>query len=320
VPVIFDDYLQPWVEWSTVATFVVTLIAAVIGVSGYLKYRFGLRKKSKRLEEYLRNELAEHKDKGQRSIIQIMKDVGLTEDEIIQISFSNPLVRRRAVMDDNGLAKQLLFEYNENADLTDSFDGRAQNTLRRHDPMNASSLAAWRRIAVRSFSAGLGAAIGIGLVVGGTFLYKSRHEQPKPWGDAPIIATFDSADVEGANDLVFTYILENPTDYDCRISEGPTVKLFSRLKSQNSLSPYNYERLQTKFPIFIPAKERVLVRINVEFGYHGPLKPDSVASAQEAEKWKSTLYGYLNQKIGNLDGFFILAEDRRCRVVLPKGW
>ena len=100
-------------DWSAILTFVVTLIGAAVGVFGYGKYLWGLHTKSKRLEEYLKKEKAKQTDKGQRSIIQIMKEVGLTEDEIIQVSFRNPHVARRVKTDEDGLAKQLLFEYQE---------------------------------------------------------------------------------------------------------------------------------------------------------------------------------------------------------------
>jgi len=53
-------------------------------------------------------------DKGQRSINRIVKDVGLTEDEIIQISFVNPKIRRRVTVDKiTKLAEDLLFEYDD---------------------------------------------------------------------------------------------------------------------------------------------------------------------------------------------------------------
>ena len=100
-------------DWSSILTFVVTLIGAVVGVFEYVKYLRGLRTKSKTLEEYLRKEKAKQTDQGQRSIIQIMRDVGLTEDEIIQVSFRNPHVARRAKIGEDGLAKQLLFEYED---------------------------------------------------------------------------------------------------------------------------------------------------------------------------------------------------------------
>jgi hypothetical protein len=92
-------------------TFVVTLFGAGVGVFGYAKYLWDRHKKSRTLEEYLRKEKAKHADQGQRSIIQITRDVGLTEDEIIQVSFRNHHVARRVKIGEDGLAKQLLFEF-----------------------------------------------------------------------------------------------------------------------------------------------------------------------------------------------------------------
>jgi hypothetical protein len=108
-----SECLHRLADWSSVLTFVVTLIGAAVGICGYLKYLRDLHTKSERLEEYLRKEKAKKIDQGQRSIIQIMRDVGLTEDEIIQVSFRNPHVARRVKTDEDGLAKQLLFEYQE---------------------------------------------------------------------------------------------------------------------------------------------------------------------------------------------------------------
>jgi hypothetical protein len=107
------ECLHRLADWSSILTFVVTLIGAAVGVFGYLKYLRGLHTKSERLEEYLKKEKAKQIDQGQRSIIQIIRDVGLTEDEIIQVSFRNPHVARRAKIGEDHLAKQLLFEYQE---------------------------------------------------------------------------------------------------------------------------------------------------------------------------------------------------------------
>jgi hypothetical protein len=107
------ECLHTLADWSSILTFVVTCIGATVGVFGYIKYLCGRHWKSKRLEEYLRAEKAKQVDQGQRSIIQIIREVGLTEDEIIQESFRNPHVGRRAKLGEDALAKQLLFEYQE---------------------------------------------------------------------------------------------------------------------------------------------------------------------------------------------------------------
>ena len=102
-----------WVDLASVLTFAITAIGAVIGVFGYLGYLLGIRKKSKRLEQYLRAEKQKGENKGQRSVLRIIRDVGLTEDEIIQASFRNHKIRRRIIPDEKGIADQLMFEYEE---------------------------------------------------------------------------------------------------------------------------------------------------------------------------------------------------------------
>jgi hypothetical protein len=99
-------------DWASIATFFITLIGAVVGVFGYSYHMWERHEKSKCLERYLRDEKAKKQDKGQRTATRITRDVGLTEDEIIQISFRNPRVARRVIVGEDGLAKQLLFEYN----------------------------------------------------------------------------------------------------------------------------------------------------------------------------------------------------------------
>src|SRR5712664_433364 len=89
-----------WANVASVATLVVTLLGTAVGIYGYLKYRFDFWKKSKRLEDYLRKEKEKGNDQGQRSSLRIVRDVGLTEDEIIKISFSNPRIVRRVDKDE----------------------------------------------------------------------------------------------------------------------------------------------------------------------------------------------------------------------------
>ena len=109
--------LHRWADLTSILTLIITFIGAVVGIYGYTRYRYDLCRKSKGLEKYLRDEKTQSKgaDKGQRSILHIIRYVGLTEDEIIQASFRNPRIARRVTTDhQTGLARDLLFEYDEN--------------------------------------------------------------------------------------------------------------------------------------------------------------------------------------------------------------
>ena len=102
--------LQFWANWASIATFLV----ASVGVFSYL-WQLGLRHRKRiALEDYLRDEKRKGEDKGQRSILHIMRDVALSEDEIIQASFNSNRIKRLVRADeDTGLASSLLFESKE---------------------------------------------------------------------------------------------------------------------------------------------------------------------------------------------------------------
>lgn len=79
-----------------------------------------------RLEAYLLTTKRTHQDRGQRSILQIIRAVGLTEDEIIQASFHSKKIGRRIKSDpDTGLASNLLLEYVGVGDAHQTNDGEA---------------------------------------------------------------------------------------------------------------------------------------------------------------------------------------------------
>ena len=106
-----DLNLQSASALSSIATFIITAIATVVGLWGYFSYRMELYRKRCRLEQYLENEKAKPNDKGQRSLLHLVRYVGLTEDEIIKICFKSKKIQRRIKKDEKGYAESLLFEY-----------------------------------------------------------------------------------------------------------------------------------------------------------------------------------------------------------------
>lgn len=103
-----------WVSLQQVANIssIITGIGAFIGACAYIYHLWTRHRKSVALEQFLLREKLKKIDNGQRSIIRIIRDVGLTQDEILQISFTNPKIRRVVKVDDvSNLATQLLFEY-----------------------------------------------------------------------------------------------------------------------------------------------------------------------------------------------------------------
>ncbi len=91
---------------------IVTAIGALVGSVAYLRSRWKFHQKSDAFEQFLLSEKLKQRGKGQHSIPRIISEIGLTEDEILQISFANPKIRRVVTVDDvSNLARELLFEY-----------------------------------------------------------------------------------------------------------------------------------------------------------------------------------------------------------------
>lgn len=93
----FSDF-HTWGDVSAILTCLFVIV-------GYGRYQLDLRKKSKRLERHLAN------DRKQHTILHIIRYVGLTEEEIIKISFRNKHVGRVVHVASSGKADELLFEY-----------------------------------------------------------------------------------------------------------------------------------------------------------------------------------------------------------------
>jgi hypothetical protein len=111
--------LHNWADVAVIATF----ILAFLGVFGYLSQLWGRLQRRLKLEAYLEGianteKLAQHTESEEQTqkhtAIHIMKNVGLTQDEIIQASFASKRIERFVhVNRDTGAADYLLFRYRD---------------------------------------------------------------------------------------------------------------------------------------------------------------------------------------------------------------
>ena len=102
--------IQCWGNVAAIGAFVITASGAIVGIWGYTRHLFDFRRKRKRLEKYLLEEKGKG-DTGQRSLLHIVRYVGLTQDETIKISFKSPRINRKLKKGEAGFADKLLFEY-----------------------------------------------------------------------------------------------------------------------------------------------------------------------------------------------------------------
>ena len=102
---------------AAICAFIITAFGAYIGVNAYWRHLRDFRRKRLELEAYLVREKQNPRDKvdrGQRTLLNIIRHVGLTEEEILKISFESDKIERRLSKDENDrFADRLLFEYVE---------------------------------------------------------------------------------------------------------------------------------------------------------------------------------------------------------------
>jgi len=163
-------------------------------------------------------------------------------------------------------------------------------------------------------SAGV-ALLGISLVTGnGSILKRSAREQPAAWSQGTISAGYIGSQLREIDKtraaLVVSYDLENNTDSDYRLSDGPGVMILSRLKSDGSYSEDQPIRLS--YPVFLPARQHAHLALEITQPFNWPSDTDS----NSIEKLRS----FVRQRLQNVGEFVLFDEASHRQLELPSGW
>jgi hypothetical protein len=190
------------------------------------------------------------------------------------------------------------------------------------DGTSSSQTKTWQRIVLTGFSFGVGIALTASLIFAGFLWYESRPKSPepsRPWNTKAITAEFDVLDTEGdKNNIIFNYTLQNNTEFDYQMPEG-SVRLMAQLQRENSLSSADEGFTNLDKNVFIPAKQRFRYTVHMGYPYDKETLPSN-ASREQKTAWRQRLASYLNQEMGNLNGFVLFDESNRYQINLPKGW
>jgi len=180
----------------------------------------------------------------------------------------------------------------------------------------------WKRLVVISAASGAGFAVVLAVIVGGSLWYKSRPNAPKPWNTGALKATFVGIWTEGEKRTIsFSYVLENRTDVDYEVQSGESIVLGFHLLQENGLSLVHDENvLRVNWPLFVPAKQRVLFNIYSGFSFVGQEEPRADATADEERNYRKAVGDFFTRKDGNWNGFVILDKINRYQIDFPKGW
>jgi hypothetical protein len=74
----------------------------------------------------------------------------------------------------------------------------------------------------------------------------------------------------------------------------------------------------TEYPLFIPAKSRVRLSLNIPYTY--PVQEKSYDSPEERRQYKAGVARYVADTFSNLDGFVLFDTTTRYEIDFPTGW
>jgi hypothetical protein len=110
--------------------------------------------------------------------------------------------------------------------------------------------------------------------------------------------------------LIISYDLENDTDSDYRLANGPSVLILSRMKSGGSLSQEQPVRL--RYPVFLPARQQARLALEITQPFAWPAKEDLAGLDKIRE--------FVRRQLENVGEFVLFDEASHGQVELPGAW
>ena len=136
----------------------------------------------------------------------------------------------------------------------------------------------------------------------------------KPWNSSAITASYVGAQLReldsGNAALYLAYEVQNHTDSDYRLADGPAALVMSRLRADGSLSSQQQVRLS--YPTFLPARERARVALEIPSPFGWPADGDPAL--------QDKLRDFVNQKLMEVQAFVLFDQADRFDIEFPSGW
>lgn len=156
----------------------------------------------------------------------------------------------------------------------------------------------------------------LALVLTGAILYARRSggSAPKPWNSSAITATYVGAqlrELDSGNAAVYlAYEVQNHTDSDYQLADGPGALVMSRLRADGSLS--SQEKVRLSYPTFLPARQRARVALEIPAPFGWPTDNDAA--------FQDKLRDLVNQKLTEVQAFVLFDQGDRFEIEFPSGW
>jgi hypothetical protein len=91
---------------------IASILTAITAVGASAYYYRNRRLRRTKLEAYLHSEKLKYPDKHTHTVLHLMAELGMTEEEVFRSVFDSSNIVRKIRPDyDTGLAKEILFEY-----------------------------------------------------------------------------------------------------------------------------------------------------------------------------------------------------------------
>lgn len=157
--------------------------------------------------------------------------------------------------------------------------------------------------------------LALGLLASSTSLFKSRsREEGASWNQRTISAGYIGSQLKeidkAHSSLIISYDLENNTDSDVHLADGPGVVILSKLKSDGSYSQEQPVRLA--YPVFLPARQHARLAVEITEPFNWPAEQD----AGYLEKMRN----FVKQRLDNVGEFVLFDQDNHRQLELPSGW
>jgi hypothetical protein len=137
---------------------------------------------------------------------------------------------------------------------------------------------------------------------------------PKPWNSSAITASYVGTQLRqldsGNAALYLAYEVQNHTDSDYRLADGPEALVMTRLRADGSLSSQQLVRLS--FPTFLPARQRARVALEILSPFGWPAENDPA--------FQDKLRDFVNQRLADAQAFVLFDQADRFQIEFPSGW
>src|ERR1700739_376205 len=152
------------------------------------------------------------------------------------------------------------------------------------------------------------------LAFSGTWYISGRHIVA--WNEKAITATYVGAQFREISSksgtLFLAYSVQNHTDLDYRLANGPSVVLMSRLKPSDALS--SQQEIRLSYPTFLPARQKARIALEITYILGRPAENDPFSQDRQNK------LGELFERLTSVQSFVLFDQDNRLQIEFPDAW